>query len=44
MVNKFEHTTGNIYVTKTGRIETCRRKEKGLPCSRHEPLRNTNRA
>ena len=42
MVNKFEHTTGNIYVTKTGRIETCRRKEKGLPCSRHEPLRNTH--
>jgi len=34
----FTKLSETIYITKTGRIENCRKIEQGLPCSRHEPI------
>lgn len=33
----FTKLKDNVYVTKNGRIEKCRKIDKGLPCSRHYP-------
>jgi hypothetical protein len=33
----FTKLKDNVYITKNGRIEKCRKIDKGLPCSRHYP-------
>lgn len=37
----FANKATNTYITKTGRVEVCRKQEKGQHCSRHEPATKT---